>query len=141
MTVNGDNDADITTSLNLPKNSFPDIWTPSEQQLLEFQHSVAVPFALVPAPAVLAELPRIRSPEAAAPDEEADVLAQPAPLALLPFQRGAVDEGHVAFLDMEFEDDVNDSDYEFEDEITDSENDEVDFEKDDGDNAGLLVLV
>jgi hypothetical protein len=138
MTVNGDNDADITTSLNLPKNSFPDIWTPSEQQLLEFQHSVAVPFALVPAPAVLAELPRIRSPEAAAPDEEA-VLAQPAPLALLPFQRGAVDEGHVAFLDIEFKDDENDSDYE--DEITDSDNDEVDFEKDDGDNAGLLVLV
>ena len=100
MTVTGDNDAEITTSLNLPKNSFPDIWTPSKQQLLEFQHSVAVPFALVPAPADLAELPA-----AAALDEEVDVLAQPAPLALLPFQRGAVDEGHVAFLDMEFKDD------------------------------------
>jgi hypothetical protein len=84
----------------------------------------------------LAELPA-----AAAPDEEVDVLAQPgcSPLALLPFQRGAVDEGHVAFVDMEFKDYENDSDYE--DEISDSENDEVDFEKDDGDNAGLLVLV
>jgi hypothetical protein len=39
----------------------------------------------------------------------------------------------------EFKDDENDSDYE--DEITDSGNDEVDFEKDDSDNAGLLVLV
>ena len=48
----------------------------------------------------MAELPRIRSPEAAAPDEEADLLAQPAPLALLPFKRGAVDEGCVAFLDI-----------------------------------------